>query len=329
MEETSKIREKLLSELRVINPDDPIGVQTEIKSRWEKRTNKKLYPSQSDNFIINELAATDSRRASQVNHAMLQNYVRTASGIFLEELGLFWGVTRLIDTITDEEGNESELLEDDDRLRMRILLAPEAITSAGTVGSYTFHALSADIAIVDVEISTPDDGAGKVHVTVHGDGSVSDEVLADKVYRVMQDEKVKVLCVRYTTSPPIEVHYKIDAEITVYEGFDEEWVKNEVTLAIKAYTESPQRINSIENVNSISELSGRVRKLGIDIVESQVIDVIHDVDGVYKAKLNGFPESGVIKVKAGDDYPDGAEVKIAEIGVCNGINVKVVGHAKE
>lgn len=329
MEETSKIRERMLEDLRVINPDNPMIVRDEVISRWEKRTNKKLYPSQSDNFIINELAATDARRASQVNHAMLQNYVRTASGLFLEELGFFWGVTRINDLIEDEEGNVTELVEDDDRLRMRILLAPEAITSAGTVGSYTFHALSADTRIVDVDISTPDDGAGKVHITVHGDGSVSDDELADKVYRVIQDEKVKVLCVRYTTSPPIPVHYKVDTEITVYDGFDEIWVKSEVEKEIKRYTDSPQRTNTIDKVGNISEMSERKRIIGIDIVESQIIDVIHNVDGVYQAKLKGFPASGVIKIKSGDDYPDGTEVKIAEIGVCDKIIARVVGSVKE
>lgn len=76
-------------------------------------------------------------------------------------------------------------------------------------------------------------------------------------------------------------------------------------------------------------MSERKRIIGIDIVESQIIDVIHNVDGVYQAKLKGFPASGIIKIKAGDDYPDGTEVKIAEIGICDKITVKVVGSVKE
>lgn len=193
------------------------------------------------------------------------------------------------------------------------------------MSAYIYHALSVDQAIIDVDISTPDDGAGKFHFTILGDGSMEDDILIDKVYRRITHPKVSVLCVTYTASATSKIHYKIHAEITLYKGFHDLPVQKAVYEAIEYYTKNPQRNQSIDDITGIEELNDRYRILGVDIVDSQIIEAIHTVAGVYKADVIGFPADGVIKVLSGDDHPLGSLEKIAQLAVCDSITVNVVG----
>lgn len=331
MSETDNIRAALRTKLREINNDNPLVIREEIIAEWESQTGKRLYPAQSDNFLLNELAAREARVKTQINEAVLQQYARTAEGVFLDEIGAFWGnkLKRLEEIRIDEDGNEYLYIEDDERLRRRILLAPEGTTSAGTVGAYTFHALSSDLAIIDVDISTPDDGAGNVHITVLGDGSKSIDDLCNTVYHAITADNVRVLCVNYTVSGPIDIPYVIQAEIVIYKSYSARDVNAEAVKAAEAYTKNPRKHQSIDNVNSIEEVEDHYKRLGIDIVGSQIIEAIHSVAGVYQVNLVGFPESGVISIKSGDDYSFGELMKIAEIGVCERVTVNIVGVANE
>lgn len=329
MSETDNLRTALRSRLREINNDNPAVIRDEIIAEWESQTGKRLYPGQSDNFILNELAAREANTKTQVNEAVLQQYVRTSTGIFLEELGYPWRVFRLEETRLDDDKNEYQYVEDDDRLRRRILLAPESITNAGTVGAYTFHALGADLAILDVDISNPDDGTGKTHITVLGDGSKPINDLCDAVYQTITDEKIAVLCVNYSVSASKEVHYSIDVSIWIYKNYSEQTVKKAVIKAIEAYVDNPRKHHSILNVSDIDELEDSYKRLGVDIVDSQIIEAIHSVTGVYKVELKNFPKSGIIKVMSGTDYEFGALEKIAEFAVCDVITVNIAGVADE
>lgn len=301
------IQAQFLASLRTLIQDDPKQILSAIKGEWEAQTGKKLYPAQSDNFVLNELAARESNVCTQMIYAMMQNYVRTATGVFLEALGEFWGVKRIIDITHDENDQEIITKETDERLRERIILAPEAITSCGTVGAYRYFVLTSDISITDVDFSTPDDGSGRVHATVlTKDGMASDDLI-NKVFHVLSDEKNAVLCVNYSVSAPVQVNYHIDAEIIIYDNFIELAVQEQVQSALEAYAESAQET------------------LGKDIVLSQILDVIHNIEGVYSASLKGFPESGIIKVLSGDEYPVGEMVKIAQWPVCNSVTTTVIG----
>jgi phage-related baseplate assembly protein len=55
--------------------------------------------------------------------------------------------------------------EEDEAYRRRLALAPEAYSTAGSIGGYTFHALSAHSSIKDIAVWNPDIG-GRVNVAV-------------------------------------------------------------------------------------------------------------------------------------------------------------------
>lgn len=234
--------------------DDPALIRQAIIDEYERLTNKRLFPAQADNFVLNELAYREALTKSQFNAAMLQNFVQTASGVFLNALGAFWGVKRLPD-------------EPDDKLRIRILLAPEALTTAGTRGAYEFFIRSADPSISAVGFANPDPGSGTVKTFILTDDGLPTDELLLRVYQTLTDEKIRVLCVTYQVAAPDQVSYQVKAEITAKRSYELQVVKREVEAVVLSFTRQ------------------LALNLGNDIISSKFIDVIHNVSGVHSVHM--------------------------------------------
>lgn len=155
--------------------------------------------------------------------------------------------------------------EDDDNYRKRILLAPEAFTTCGTVGAYTYHALSASQFISDVSISTPK--GGTVQIAVLTRNGVPSESIIRQVQRYVADPKRRPLCDTVQVVPAQEITYQINAELDLLETANEK-----VTLA-----------NAEQSLRTY--LSHRTQKLGLDIVPLDIQTALK-VAGVYNVHLN-------------------------------------------
>lgn len=178
-----------------------------------------------------------------VQDAGAGNLLAFASGAVLDHLAAFYGVARQV--IQEADASVSppveELLEDDARLRSRVQLAPEGFTTAGSLGSYTFWALSSSPLVKDVailETATP----GEVRIvtlSTEGDGSPDAALLS---------------VVDATTQPrrPITDHvmveaatvqaYTVEAELTLYDGPDAELVRLASVEAIEAFVDAHHRL---------------------------------------------------------------------------------------
>ena len=246
--------------------DDPLVISAEIIAEYERETDKKVFPAQTDRFMLNELTYRESLSKSQFNAAMQQNYVRWATGALLDALGEFWGVTRLTD-------------ETDEKFRIRIFLAPETLTTTGTRGAYEFHIRSVDPSISAVSFDNPNPGSGLVRSYILTDtGLPSDELLA-RVYKKLTDEKIAVLGVTYEVKAPEIVSYEFKATFTVKQGYDKQSVTNAVMVALVGITDE----------NGIKTQSGFIdaleNTLGADLIVSQFIDVIQSIQGVHSVTI--------------------------------------------
>ncbi|MBF0169321.1 MAG: baseplate J/gp47 family protein, partial [Alphaproteobacteria bacterium] len=132
-------------------------------------------------IMLQENAYREVTLRARVNDGIRAVMLASALGADLEGLGAWYGVERL--TVTPADNNAvppvAAVMESDDRLRRRIQLAPEGFSTAGPVGAYLFHGLSADADVLDCSITRPK--AGDVLVTVLstiGDGTASPELLA-------------------------------------------------------------------------------------------------------------------------------------------------------
>ena len=132
-------------------------------------------------------------------------------------------VTQLVDPIpylvsvsnvtTSVEGAD---IEDDERLRERIRLAPETYTVAGSTGAYEARVLAVSADIGAVSVTSPEPGVVDVRFVLAG-GELPDEAmismvreaLSDETVRPLSDETVRPLTDRVDVAAPETVDYAV------------------------------------------------------------------------------------------------------------------------
>lgn len=203
----------------------------------------------------------------RVNEAARAVMLATSAGADLDQVAARFNVARLVVDPGDPTAVPpiAPTLEDDERLRARAQLALEGLTNAGTVGSYTFHALSAGAAVKDVDVAcvTP----GQVDVTVLstvGDGT-PDAALLTTVSDALNADGVRPLCDTINVAAPVILPFTITATLTFYSGPDTEVVRQTAEDAVTAFTEEHHR-------------------LGHDITRSGLLAALHQ-PGVHNVTL--------------------------------------------
>lgn len=154
--------------------------------------------------------------------------------------------------------------ESDDDYRQRILLAPEAFTTCGSIAAYEYHTRSVSQFIADVDISTPT--GGTVKVTVLTKQGLPSNILLDKVKNYISGEKRRPLCDSVVVASPERVAYQIVAELTLLENSVEKEVRHKAETALRNY------------------ISSRSQMLGQDIVPLDIQSALK-VTGVYNVEL--------------------------------------------
>lgn len=174
---------------------------------------------------------------ARVNDGARAVLLAFASGADLEHLAALFGVTRAIITPADPLANPPvlEVLEADDRLRQRVQLALEGFTTAGSVGAYTYHALSASPLVKDVAIASATPGTVDVTVlSTAGDGTPSAGLLST-VAAALNAETVRPLCDTVNVQAATIVEYAITAALTLAEGPDSAVVLAAAEASAAAY----------------------------------------------------------------------------------------------
>lgn len=171
-----------------------------------------------------------------VQDAGVGNMLAYAHGATLDHLGAFYGVGRQIIQAADNTVTPAilEILENDDRLRRRIHLAPEGFTTAGSRGSYIFWGLTASPLVGDVdadETATPGEAQVTLLSTI-GDGTPSAELIA----RVIEElTPRKPLGAELIVQGAAISTYQINAVLTLYAGPDAELVRQSAEDALRVY----------------------------------------------------------------------------------------------
>ncbi|HAV5431523.1 TPA: baseplate J family protein [Acinetobacter baumannii] len=159
------------------------------------------------------------------------------------------------------------IMESDASLRKRIQLAPEGYTTAGSEGSYIFHAQNADVRIKDVEPTSPSKGVAAMYVlSSEGNGTASEELITivdqalnKKIIRPLTDE-VQV----YSASI---IQYRVNAVLEIANGPDKNIVLKEAFQKVKEYTESVHKLNTKVSLTGIIAALNRDGVIDIDLIE--------------------------------------------------------------
>ena len=154
---------------------------------------------ESDDYmlLIEAFAYRELHLREEFNNRLKATLLHFAKGADLDARAVNYGVARQKD-------------ESDDKFRDRILLSLERFSTAGTRGSYAWHARTASVKIDDVKVTRPAPGQVRVYIASFA-GALSQAVIAKARAAV---DKARPLC---DTATVIEAREKaVDVALTVY-----------------------------------------------------------------------------------------------------------------
>jgi len=182
--------------------------------------------------------------------------------------------------------------ETDEQLRERIILAPSAFSTAGSVDSYIFHAKTASALIADVAVTNPIPGQVNVYPMVTGGGATPVEILG-LVEDALTSERVRPLTDTVVVISPTTIFYTIEVDLILYADAVQSTTVAEVESNLEAFKTS------------------KGLTLGNDIMSAQIIAQCAKVAGVYDVAVT-LPASDII-------------VSEIEVAICTAVTVNVTG----
>ena len=219
--------------------------------------------------IAQVVAYRELNLRQRINESALATMLAFAADADLDHIGARYDVARLV----VDPGDATAIppvpatLEPDDDFRRRIQLSFEAFTTAGSTGSYIYHALSASGQVKDASATSPAPTQVTVYVLSRTADGVADELLLAEVAAALNAEQVRPMTDLVTVLSAGIVEYVIEAELTPYPGPDAGLVVSAAYAAVQAYCDS-------------------VHRMGYDVTASGVLAALHQ-PGAQRVKLTG------------------------------------------
>lgn len=194
--------------------------------------------------LLEVVAYRETILRQRVNDASLANMLAFSTGADLVNLGALFGVERAVIQEADDNANPPlpEILEDDRRLRTRIQLSLEGHTTAGPIGAYTFHGLTADPDVKDISIASPEPGQVEVTVLSRLEDGTPNDALITTVATALNAEDVRPLTDLVFVKMATITAYTVEAALTLYNGPDSALVMDVAENALEAYVEAHHKL---------------------------------------------------------------------------------------
>jgi len=211
--------------------------------------------------LIEAFAYREMLLRGRINDAARSVLLASAYGSNLDHLAALFATQRM----KVEDATGALVDEDDDRLRRRVQLAPEAFSVAGPEGAYVYHALSAAPWARDATaiMTSP----GRVRVTMLRAGNDPAPSLAEReaVRMSLIDNDVRPLTDMVEVLAPLVHRVAITANLTLYPGPDGNVVRARALAAITDWVEAN-------------------RMLGMNLRRSAIFSKLHQ-EGVHSVDL--------------------------------------------
>ena len=171
--------------------------------------------------------------------------------------------------------------ESDTALRTRIKLAVDDFSTAGSVGSYRFHALSASASIIDVGVVLSQPGQVDIYPLME-DGSTPSATILQQVNDALNDETVRPLSDTVVVAAPTAVAFSVTVDLELFTGANGAAIQTAVQTAIEEYATSKRA------------------KLGQDIIDSQLVAAAMGAStDIYDANLSGWTNVTISETEFG------------------------------
>ncbi len=197
--------------------------------------------------LIEVAAYRETLLRARVNHAARSVLVAYAQKNDLDQLAAMVNVTRA--KYENEDGQL--ILEDDARLRLRILLAWEGLAATGTTWAYVWHVYNFSPRVANVSVYSPFPGVVRiVPLMDEGDGQPTRDFLRS-LRRYIKRDDIKNLTDMIQVRPPRFINFEIRAELVLYPGAGQTVVHANAMEAIKYYLNTNYRVGRDINRSSI------------------------------------------------------------------------------
>lgn len=200
------------------------------------------------------------------NERLVARLVAYATGSTLDHIGANIGVARLVLTPANVTTGVPAVMEDDDALRARIVLAPEKFAAAGPELAYVAHAKDASASVLDASATSP--ARGEVLISVlsrDGDGTASASLI-DAVRAILTDPAIRPLGALVTVASATLIPFAVSARIWTFAGPDPTLVVANARGSLDAYLALSRKLG--RNIT----LSGLVAALTVEGVQRVVLD---------------------------------------------------------
>ena len=231
-------------------------------------------------ILIQAVAYREVLLRARFNDGIRQMLLAFATGSNLDHLGAYLEVERLAG-------------ETDDRLRRRIQLAPEALSTAGPDGAYVYHALTAVAALIDASAVRSADGEVTVTLLSTMDAPQPSSAQIEAVRVALEQTDVIPLTDTIIVQGPQVSTTPIVVELTLYPGPDGALIKTEVETALAQLKLANARL---DQDLTRSAIYGRAHREGV-----QSVRILAPTDDVKVTKTGFVRISGITVTIAGTD----------------------------
>ena len=194
--------------------------------------------------ILGVCAYRECLLRQRVNAALRAVTLAYAEESNLDQHGANYGLARLVIDPGDSTATPpvEPVYETDTEFRRRILLVFESLSVAGSAGAYIYHALGADVGVLDAAVDSPT--PGEVRVTImgrEGDGT-ADPVLISAVSAWLDDGEIRPLTDNVQVQSVSVREYRVSAGLMIFKGQDSEQILQDATQHLSAYMAEQHRI---------------------------------------------------------------------------------------
>jgi len=209
------------------------------------------------------------------NERLVSRLVAYATGSTLDHIGAEIGVARLTLIPADAATGAPAVMEDDDELRARIVLAPEKFASAGPELAWVAHAKDASASVLDASATSP--ARGEVLISVlsrDGDGTASASLL-DAVRAIVTDKKIRPLGALVTVASASLKPFVVTAQLWTFAGPDATLVLASARASLDAYLAKSRKLG--RNI-TLSALSAALTVEGVQrvVIDTPLAEIVCD-----------------------------------------------------
>ena len=212
-----------------------------------------LVPSDPAYKIMEVAAYRELLLRHRINAASRAVMLAFATGRDLDHLAALFGVQRLLVSAADNSQMPpvAQVWENDERLRQRIILSLESLSTAGPVGAYRYHALAASAKVKDITVTSPSPGEVLITVLSTESRGIADEALLAVVDAALNADQVRPLTDHVIVQAAAIIDYTIEAHLQINAGPDPVLVLQAASDALDQYMSYQHRLGQAVTLSAL------------------------------------------------------------------------------